>query len=286
MLELLLPPFFAAMIILLTHVYLGLHVIQRGVIFVDLALAQIAALGSTVAFMTGAELGSLEAYLFSLAFTLLGALVFSLTRMDNSPVPQEALIGITFVVASAAVILLSSFSAEGTEHLRETMTGALIWVTWPAVLKVAAAYAIISLFHFVFRRKLLATSFAPHQVENLTAWDFAFYATFGVFITSSVQIAGVLMVFSVLVIPAVIAFFYTRSFARALLIAWSSGTVAIVAGLGISFSLDVTTGPVLVVCFGAILAVALAFRGRFGIKVTDRNDRGLIVQMLSNSEPI
>jgi zinc/manganese transport system permease protein len=273
------------MIILLTHAYLGLHVIQRGVIFVDLALAQIAALGSTVAFMTGAEMGSVEAYLFSLAFTLLGALIFSLSRMDKSPVPQEALIGITFVVSSAAVILLSSFSAEGTEHLQETMTGALIWVTWPTVFKMAAVYALISLIHYFLRRPLLSTSFAPHKVTNLRAWDFVFYATFGMFITSSVQIAGVLMVFSVLVIPAVIAFFYTRSFGRAVLIAWGSGTVAIVAGLGLSFSLDVTTGPVLVVCFGLILTIALAFRGRFGIKVTDQNDRGLIVDMLLPSGP-
>ena len=285
MLELLLPPFVAAMIILLTHAYLGLHVIQRGVIFVDLALAQIAALGSTVALLIGAEHGSMEAYIFALAFTLLGALIFSFTRVDDSPVPQEALIGITFVVASATVILLSSFSAEGTEHLRETMTGALIWVTWPTVLKVAASYSVIGLFHVVFRRKMLATSFAPHRVQHLRTWDFVFYATFGVIITSSVQIAGVLMVFSALVIPAVIAFFYTRSFQRALLIAWSAGTVAIIAGLTISFSLDVTTGPVLVVCFGLILAIAFAFQGRYGIKVTDPKDRGLRVSMFEESTP-
>lgn len=272
------------MIILLTHAYLGLHIIQRGVIFVDLALAQIAALGSTVAFMTGAELGSFEAYVFSLAFTLLGALIFSLTRMANSPVPQEALIGITFVVASAAVILLSSFSAEGTEHLHETMTGALIWVTWPTVMKMAAAYSLITTFHYVLRRPLLATSFAPDRVRNLRTWDFVFYATFGMFITSSVQIAGVLMVFSVLVIPAVIAFWFTRNFGRALIIAWSSGTVAIVAGLGISFSLDVTTGPVLVVCFGIVLSVAMALRRSFGVEVARREDRGLIVHMLSQGE--
>lgn len=281
MIDLLLPPFAAAMIILISHAYLGLHVIQREVIFVDLALAQIAALGVTVALMTGAEHGSLDAYAFSLGFTLLGALIFALTRMDRSPVPQEALIGITFVVASAAVILLSSFSAEGTEHLQETMTGALIWVTWPTVIKLAIAYSVIGLVHFLLRRTLLATSFAPDQVRRLKTWDFVFYATFGMFITWSVQIAGVLMVFSVLVVPAVIAFFYTRSFARALLIAWASGTVAIIAGLGISFSFDVTTGPVLVVCFGGILLVALLFRGRYGVQVTDQDDRGLIVQMLS-----
>ncbi len=279
MIELILPPFAAAMIILFTHAYFGLHVIQREVIFVDLALAQIAALGSTVAFMLGAAHGSMEGYLFSFVFTLIGALIFSVTRLEDSPVPQEALIGITFVVASAAVILLSSFSAEGTEHLRETLTGQLIWVTWPTVAKVALSYGAIGLFHYVLRRTMLAITFAPDRVKRLRTWDFVFYATFGVIITSSVHIAGVLMVFSVLVIPAVIAFFYTRQFSTALLIAWTSGTVAIVSGLALSFSLDVTTGPVLVVCFGGVLLVALLFRSRYGVRVTDPSDRGLIVDM-------
>jgi len=273
------------MIILVTHAYFGLHVIQREVIFVDLALAQIAALGSTVAFMLGAAHGSVEGYVSSFVFTLLGALIFSVSRLEDSPVPQEALIGITFVVASAAVILMSSFSAEGTEHLRETMTGALIWVTWPTVAKVALSYGAIGLFHFLMRRTMLAISFAPERVKRLKTWDFVFYATFGVAITSSVHIAGVLMVFSVLVIPSVIAFFYTRDFRHALLIAWSAGTVAVVAGLAISFTFDVTTGPVLVVCFGAVLAVALVFRGRYGVKVTDPADRGLIVKMFEEDAP-
>jgi zinc/manganese transport system permease protein len=278
--ELLLPPFAAAMIILLTHAYLGLHVIQRGVIFVDLALAQIAALGSTVALLTGAEHASLTGYAFSIGFTLLGALVFSMMRLDESPVPQEALIGITFVVSSAAVILLASFSSEGTEYVKETMTGTLIWVTWPTVAKVGAAYGVIGLFHWLARRTMLAITWAPGRVKRLRVWDFVFYSTFGIVITASVQIAGVLMVFSALVIPAVIAFFYTKRFGPALLLAWASGTVAIVGGLGISFAWDITTGPMLVVCFGAILLIALAFRRRFGVRVQSPAERGLVVAML------
>ena len=283
MLELLLPPFFAAMIILLTHAYFGLHVIQRGVIFVDLALAQIAALGSTVAFLVGAHHGSGMAYAFSFGFTLLGALIFSVTRLEESPVPQEALIGITFVMASAAVILLASFSSEGTEYVRETLTGSLIWVTWPTVLKVAVSYGAIGLFHFLMRKTMLAITWAPERVRHLRLWDFVFYATFGIAITSSVQIAGVLMVFSVLVVPAVVAFFYTRRFRSALLLAWASGTAAIIAGLGISFAWDVTTGPVLVVSFGAVLLLALLFRGRFGVRVRSPEDRGLKVAMFASA---
>jgi zinc/manganese transport system permease protein len=280
MIELLLPPFVASVVVLLMLSYFGLHVIQREVIFVDLALAQMAALGSTVAFLIGAGHGSLEAYLFGLGFTLLGALIFAVTRMEDSPVPQEALIGITFVVASAAVILLSSLSAEGGEHLQETLTGSLIWVTWPTVLRIAVSYAGIGLFHYALRSTMLAISFAPERVTRLRTWDFVFYGTFGVAITSSVQIAGVLMVFSVLVIPAVIAFFFTRTFRSALLLAWASGIAAIALGLGLSFSLDLTTGPVLVVSFGVVLGVALLLRGRFGVRVTDPSDRGLRIATL------
>ncbi|HEX9887557.1 MAG TPA: metal ABC transporter permease [Longimicrobiales bacterium] len=284
MIDLLLAPLAAAMIILLTHAYFGLHVIQREVIFVDLALAQIAALGSTVAFLMGADQGTNTAYAWAFGFTIVGALIFSLTRWDDSPVPQEAVIGITYVVASAAVILLLSLSAEGSEHLQETLTGSLIWVTWPTVAKVAVSYGAIGLFHYVMRRRLLAISFAPARAKGLRLWDFIFFATFGVIITSSVQVAGVLMVFSVLVIPAAIAFFFCRTFTSALLLAWASGTVAIVLGLTASFALDIATGPVLVVAFGVVFLVALAVRPRFGRRVTDPSQRGLRVLFLEEEE--
>jgi zinc/manganese transport system permease protein len=284
MIDLLLAPLCASLIILLTHAYFGLHVIQREVIFVDLALAQIAALGSTVAFLLGAAHGSGTAYVYSFVFTLVGALIFSFTRLEDSPVPQEALIGITYVVASAAVILISSLTAEGAEHLQETLTGALIWVTWPTVLKVGVSYGAVGLLHYLLRRKFLAISFHPEQVSHLRFWDFVFYATFGTVITSSVQIAGVLMVFSVLVIPAVVAFFYARTFQRALLVAWGTGTLAILAGLGTSFSLDLTTGPVIVCAFGVLLLVALLLRRRFGVVLAEGERRGLVVTSFGSSD--
>lgn len=260
MLDLLLAPTVTALIILATHAYFGLHIIKRGVIFVDLALAQIAALGSTVALMLGFQAATPAAFAFAYAFTLLGALIFSLTRMDRSPVPQEAIIGITFVVASATGILLVSFTAEGAEQIKETLTGTLIWVTWPVVLKIAAANAAMALFHYLVRRPMLAITFAPEGRKRIRLWDFLFYATFGFVITMSVPVAGVLMVFSVLVIPAVIAFLYTDRFAAALLIAWASGTVAIVGGITTSFIWDVPTGPLLVCTFGAVLIAAAALK--------------------------
>jgi zinc/manganese transport system permease protein len=259
MLDLILIPLVAALLILVINAYFGLHIIRRGVIFVDLAFAQIAALGSTVAFLLGAHGDNPLSYSFAFGFTLLGALLFSFTRIEGQ-VTQEAYIGISYVVASAAVILLSSFTAEGAEHIKETLTGSLIWVTWPGVAKLAAVYVAIGLFHWLYRRKMLAVTFSPGEVRNVRLWDFIFYLSFGIAITISVNLAGVLLIFSTLVIPAVIAFLYTDRFGSALLIAWLSGTIAILGGLAISFIWDITTGPLLVCAFGAVLVLAVLVR--------------------------
>ena len=266
MLDLMIPPIVAALIILSIHAYLGLHVIGREVIFVDLAFAQIAALGSTVALLMGIELGTTLSLMFALGFTLLGALLFSFTRLEKSVVPQEAIIGISFVLASAAVILIAGLTAEGAEHLRETMTGTLIWVGWGDIWRLAGVYAVLGVFHFVMRKRFLRVTFDPESAENVKASDFLFYLSFGVMISFSVEIAGVLMVFSALVIPAVIAFLYTNHFGRALLIAWAAGAVAIVGGIGTSFYLDIATGPLLVCAFGVVLVIAAGLRPLLGVR--------------------
>jgi zinc/manganese transport system permease protein len=266
MLDLMIPPIAAALLILSIHAYLGLHVIAREVIFVDLAFAQIAAMGATAALLFGFDHGTPQSLVFSLVFTLLGALVFSFTRMEKSAVPQEAIIGITFVVASAAVILLAGFTAEGTEHLQETMTGTLIWVDWATIRTLAVVYLAAGVFHFVLRKHFLAVSFAPELAQRVRFWDFLFYASFGFVISFSVEIAGVLMVFSTLVIPAVIAFLFTHRLGLALVIAWIAGAIAIVGGIGASFVWDVATGPLLVCSFGLVLVLAAVLRAMLRIR--------------------
>lgn len=265
MVRFMIPPVVAALVILSIHAYLGLHVIAREVIFVDLAFAQIAALGTTIALLVGIEVGTTASLLFALGATLIGALVFSFTRMEDSAVPQEAIIGIAYVVASAAVILLAGLTAEGAEHIKETLTGTLIWVGWPAIAKMAVVYALVGVFHFALRRYFLAVSFHPDKAAKVRLWDFLFYVSFGIVISFSVEIAGVLMVFSSLVVPAVIAFFFTDRFGVAVLIAWASGAVAIIAGIGASFYWDLATGPLLVCSFGAVLLVAAALRPFLGV---------------------
>jgi zinc/manganese transport system permease protein len=270
MLDLMIPPIVAALVILALHAYLGLHVIAREVIFVDLAFAQIAALGTTVALLVGIPLGTEMSIVFAMGATFLGAAFFSVTRMEGSAVPQEAIIGIAYVVASAAVILLAGMTPEGAEHIKETLTGTLLWVSWGQIGKMAVPYAVVAFFHFVVRKHLLAISFHPEKARNVKLWDFLFYLSFGIAISFSVEIAGVLMVFSTLVIPAVVAFFFTDRFGVALVLAWVAGTVAIVGGVVASFVWDLATGPLLVCAFGAVLVVAMMLRPFVGVSPGSR----------------
>ena len=249
-------------------VYLGLHIVRREIIFVDLALAQVAALGTCLGILMHYEPASWESYALSLAFTLVGAGIFTFTRTQNHRVPQEALIGIIDVVPAAMGILLLSRSPEGNEELRRTLIGEVLLVTPEQVLRTFALYAGIGLIHFFFRRKFLAVSFDPERAvaEGLSIrwWDFLFYAMFGWVVTSFVQIGGVLLVFSFLIVPAVCASFLTEALGPKLLIGWATATLASVAGLWLSYTMDLPTGAAVVCALGAALLLAMVvarFRG-------------------------
>lgn len=282
MLDLMLPALVASLILVGIHGYLGIHIIARGVIFVDLALAQVAALGWAAAGLgLGAKLGGalgvspeLASYLFGLGATLVAAALFSVSRMEHEYVPQEAIIGIVYVVASAGTILLAAQAPRGSEHVEELLTGSLLWVTWPTIAKTAGVYAVIGAIHWVLRDRFFTISLRPERAAQqgwrIVWWDFCFYALFGVVVTSSVAIAGVLVVFSFLVIPAVIAFLFTSTPGRLLALAWASGTAATLVGLYISYVRDLPTGPVVVCAFALALVVAFVVRRAMGVRVAER----------------
>lgn len=270
--ELMLPALVASLILVGIHGYLGIHIIARGVIFVDLALAQVAALGWAAAGLgLGAQLGDalgistdLASYLIGFLATVVAAGLFSVSRMEHTYVPQEAIIGIVYVVASAGTILLASQAPRGSEHVEHLLTGSLLWVTWPEIVKTGVIYLILGVAHWFLRERFLVISLRPEEARargwSVRGWDFLFYVLFGVVVTSSVAIAGVLVVFSFLVIPAVIAFLFTSSTARLLAIAWTAGTAATVLGLFISYMSDLPTGPVVVCSFALALLVAFLVR--------------------------
>jgi zinc/manganese transport system permease protein len=270
-LGLFLPPLVACLIIVAIHSYLGLHVIAREVIFVDLSLAQMAALGSAVAILAGREPDSPSAFLYALGATTLGAGIFALTRTnERGRVPQEAIIGIVYVVASALAILVADRTPRGGEAIKDILVGSLLWVTWPTIGRLAAIYAIIGLFHWLLRRRFLTISFHPETASaqgwNVRWWDFLFYLSFGIVITFSVPIAGVLLVFSFLVVPAAVAFQFTRRQGALAVTSWIAGVLASAAGLWFSFRYDLPTGPLIVCAFGVVLLVAYGIRRALGAR--------------------
>ena len=263
-------PFVASLILTGIHTYLGVHVVERGVIFVDLSLAQIAALGATIAMLLPFSHGdphSGSVYWVSLLFTFIGAAIFSMVRGHRARIPQEAIIGITYAVASAAAILAMSKSTSESEHLKDMLVGSILAVSWAEVRKTALLYGAIGLFHYLLRKPFLTIS-RSHGSEDSTGlnvrfWDFLFYASFGFVVTSSVAIAGVLLVFCYLIVPSVAAMLYAETIGRRLAIGWTMGTVVSAAGVYLSLVLDLPTGATIVCTFGAALIVMWAARPLF-----------------------
>ena len=266
-LEFLAAPFVASLILTGIHAYLGVHVVERGVIFVDLSLAQIAALGATIALLLPWSNGDPHApfvYWISLAFTFIGAAIFATIRVRHARIPQEAIIGICYAVASAAAILAMSKATSESEHLKDMLVGNILAVSWHEVFKTALLYGAIGLFHYIFRKPFLAISMSHEKAEasglNVRLWDFLFYASFGFVVTSSVSIAGVLLVFCYLIVPSVAAMLYADTVGRRLAIGWTMGTIVSAVGVYLSLVLDLPTGATIVVTFGVVLALMAAVR--------------------------
>ena len=255
----LLAPLAASLILTGIHAYLGVHVVERGVIFVDLALAQIAALGAIVALIMGLDPHGAYAYWISLGFTFFGAFIFSIAKSKRGHIPQEAFIGIAYAVASAAAILAMSKATGETEHLKDMLVGNILAVSWREVAKTAGLYGVIGLFHYIFRKRFLLISMNPKEAEaqgvSVRFWDFLFYASFGLVVTSSVAIAGVLLVFCYLIVPSVGAMLFTDRIGPRLAIGWTMGTLVSALGVVLSVKMDTPTGATIVCTFGGVLVL-------------------------------
>ncbi len=254
------PAFVDCLVLVGIHSYLGLHVIKRKVIFVDLALAQIAALGATVGFLFGMDPTSTAAFLFSMAFTFVGAGVFALTRFRKGEVPQEATIGLVYALAAATMILVIDKSPHGAEHIKDLLTGTILWVSWSQIMSAAIAYSFVGLFHYLLRDRFIRITEDPDGAFRsgmwVRFWDFLFYVSFGFVISFSVRTAGVLLVFVFLVAPAITAALITKRWRYQLLIGWGMGTVVTVVALYLSYLLDLPSGPTVVAFYGVVLLVA------------------------------
>jgi len=273
-------PFFrtavaVALVLAGIHAYLGFHIVRRGVLFVDLALAQMAALGVALAVMLNFEHDPVASYLLALGMTFVGAAVFAWLRGRSRNVPLEAYIGIVFATAQALVFLVLEKSPAGPEHLKETLVGSIFTVDPKHVLRVAVLYTVIGIIHFALRKPFFEITNDPQGAQargrRLFLWDLLFYATFGFVVTSSVQMAGVLLVFGFLVIPAVAGLMSTARPGRALAVGWIFGFVASVLGLLGSVQFDMPAAPSILVTLTGLLAVMGAL---LGLRRLGRNAQG------------
>ncbi len=257
-----LGPSLAACVVLTgMHAYLGIHILQRGVIFVDLALAQMAALGATVGYLAGYDLHSTGCYIASLAFAFLGAVLLAVLRQHAERVPLEALIGIMYAVGGAGAVLVLSRAPEGGEELRNLLVGHLLFLRWDEIVQVTILYALIGMLHWKFRAAFMQISEdagAAHARGIPVRWyDAAFYGSFALVVTSSVEMAGVLLVFSFLVAPSICGSLMAHTVRSRLFIGWLVGIFASLIGLGLSYTEDLPTGAAVVVILGACVVGAL-----------------------------
>lgn len=282
---LMLPAFCECLVLIGIFSYLGLHVIKREIIFVDLALAQIAALGALVGFLSGIALHTVASYCFSLAFAAVGAAVFTVCRTREGRIPQEAVIGLVYAIAAAMTILLIDRAPHGAEHIQEIFTGALLWVKWPTVGITALVCAVAGAFHYVFRSRFLLLSEDPTKAQasgfNVRAWDFLFYLSFALVVTLSVATVGVLLVFVFLVAPAVIALLVTGRLVGQLFVGWGLGLVVTVVGLVLSYVGDFPTGAAVIGCYAVVLVVVAAITYNLRAKSRPKAAGKTVVTMLA-----
>lgn len=268
--QILLWPALACLVLTGIHAYLGLHVVERGVIFVDLSLAQVSALGATIAFLTGHDLHGRAAYFYSLGFTLLGAAIFAAARREKSRVPQEAIIGIVYAVSAATAILVMDRLPEGAEHIKHILVGNLLAVNARDVIKMAFLYSLIGWLHWLWRKPFLTISTDSEEAirrgYRVQWWDFLFYATFGFVVTSSVAIAGVLLVFSFLIVPSVAAMLFSERVGTRLAIGWAVGAFVSLLGMYGSYRFDMPTGAAVICTFGLVLLLLAGARQVMAIK--------------------
>lgn len=262
------PALAACLLLTAIYVYFGLHIVRRGVIFVDLALAQVAAMGGTVAFLLGYSLDGQGAYLFSLAFACFGSVVFTLARSREEVVPQEAIIGIVYAFAAAATVLLVDKAPHGAEHIKYLLVGNILWVSWSTIAWLSLIILVVAFFHYYFRGNISLVSVDPERARkagvSVLLWDLLFYLSLAWIVTSSVQTAGVLLIFSFLIVPAVCGLLLSRSFRASLLLGWIVGVGVSLSGSALSYILDLPTGATIICLFGVTLLVIATLIGTYG----------------------
>lgn len=256
--QILFPAFVMIALMVVTHTYLGLHVLARGIIFVDLALAQIAALGASVAFLLGKDAHGSEAQVYAFGATLIAALAFTGLHKIPDKTAREVTIGCVYVVSTALSLVILSRTTQGMEELKSLFNGNILWVRWEDIAFVALAYGILVLLHSLKQKNFYALSFKSKDTNHRSLlWEFLFFASFAVVITLAVNIAGILLVFAFLIIPGFSASLLVGSFGMRLVLGWFLGLLGSVAGLWLAFIADLPVGATVVSLLGVLPVIAV-----------------------------
>ncbi|MFZ5515380.1 MAG: metal ABC transporter permease [Candidatus Zhuqueibacterota bacterium] len=242
--------------------YFGNHILSRGIIFIDIALAQIAALGTMIGLLMGFAEGSTSVELISLVFTLVIISIFALTKFEKQVVPQEAIIGIIYGLGLGVAMLLAEKIPGGSNYITKTISGNLLWTSWDDVLSSAVLFAIIGVIHILLRKPFIKISESkenlPFSIQKVRLYELAFYITFGIIVVRSVPIGGIFLVFSLLIAPTAMATLFTQKWHYRFLWSWLIGIVGSVLGMYISFDWNVSNGPTIVALLGVMVFI-LAF---------------------------
>lgn len=254
-------PAAACLTLSVTMAYFGLHVLKREIIFIDLSMAQLAALGTTLAFIMDIHHDSPLSQLFSFGLIIAGSIFFSIVRFAIPKVPQEAVIGIIYVVSSALAVLVVDKTPHGAEHIKELLNGSILWITWMGVLKLTIICCLAGGFHWKFQNRFqeISNKYQEKLSKEQITWDFLFYLSLGMIVVVSVKSAGIFLIFSFLIIPASCGLMFSRIFLKQWLIGASIGTLASVLGIACSTVLDSPTGSTLVVVLGLFFLFSLPF---------------------------
>ncbi len=246
-------------VVLSVHTYIGLHIIRRGLIFSDLSLDQLAAFGVIVGIGLGIEGGTTGSYFVSFGAVLIGAVLLALVKPKTKQIPREAIIGIIYCLALVASFMVSDKITGGAAYVTQTLSGCMLWVTWPLVWVTVGAYILISIFHYFYRDRIIGIT-DNKTIEHENFWDLLFFITQGIITVLIVPIAGVLLAYSFLMIPAAIGVLFTRGWSDGLIIGWTTGFIASVLGLLFSYFFQLPYGPSLVLALGLFFLGALILR--------------------------
>ena len=250
-------------VVLILHTYIGLHIVRRTLIFSDLVLDQLAAFGALAGIALGIEYGTFQSYFSSMVAVLFGALLLALIKPKSRAIPREAVIGIMYVMALVASLLLADKLRGGEAYVTKTLAGSMLWVTWPLVCVTAVVYILLLLFHYKFRHKFIELAENPGGFEKERFWDFLLFVTQGIITVLIVPIAGVLLAYAFLMIPAAIAAMFTKKWAGAVVIGWTVGFTACLIGLCCSYFFNLPYGPSLVLSLGIFFIAAIIIRCLF-----------------------